>query len=302
MKARPIVWALILIGAAVCRSDGAELELTSFDLERQKIAYQYAGLAMDQDSGDVSLADLATSADREPPKATPKSPMKAFLLSAAVPGLGQYYYGSRVKPFVFLGAEIAAWVLYIKWDGEGNDLTADYEAFNQAHWSRESYEQEYLLWSYGVTDDDSVANSPGITHHLPDTRTQQYYEMTGKYNQFAWGWDDASLDGRTLDSYSVGDPPPRILSEELTPFSARRLQYETMRDDANSKYDQANWMIIASVFNRLVSGVEAFLVTKSRNNKIARTGDDFARLNVRARVRSFHEKYDTPYVQFTFKF
>ncbi|MEW5796303.1 MAG: hypothetical protein AB1772_08060, partial [Candidatus Zixiibacteriota bacterium] len=38
-----------------------------------------------------------------------KSPFKAFILSAVLPGAGQYYMGSRIKPILFLGAEAAAW-------------------------------------------------------------------------------------------------------------------------------------------------------------------------------------------------
>ncbi|MFQ5454209.1 MAG: hypothetical protein ACE5D6_08490, partial [Candidatus Zixiibacteriota bacterium] len=54
---------------------------------------------------------------------TLKSPAKAFFLSLAVPGLGQYYYGSKIKPVLFLGAEISSWMFYFKWHNEGNDIT-----------------------------------------------------------------------------------------------------------------------------------------------------------------------------------
>ena len=60
-----------------------------------------------------------------------KSPAKAFILSLAVPGLGQYYYGSKIKPLVFLGVEVTSWVLYFKWNSEGDDITAEFEAFNR---------------------------------------------------------------------------------------------------------------------------------------------------------------------------
>ena len=59
----------------------------------------------------------------------------------------------RWLPILFFGAEVATWAMYFNWHNEGEDLTNKFEAFNRTHWSRDSYEQEYLLWAYGVTDD-----------------------------------------------------------------------------------------------------------------------------------------------------
>ncbi len=33
-------------------------------------------------------------------------------------------------------------------------------------------------------------NDTWVTHSLPSTKTQQYYEMVGKYLQFVYGWKD----------------------------------------------------------------------------------------------------------------
>jgi hypothetical protein len=304
MKLKAIGCVAVLMSAAVGETYCVELPSSWTETERQKIRYEYSASAMAYaDTGETEVDFTVESAQQEPLTVQRKSPLKAFLLSMAVPGLGQYYYGSRIKPFLFFGAEVAVWALHIKWHGEGDDLTDAYEAFNRIHWSRDSYENKYLLWAYDVTDDDSVPNAPGITHHLPDEETQQYFEMTGKYNQFAWGWDDAVLDGRVLDDVAPpNEPPPRIVSDSTTPYSARRLEYETMRDDANDKYNDANRMIIVSIVNRLISGFEAYLMTRSHNSKIAERDREFVRLKVRAKLRSFNDKRDTPFVQFTYKF
>jgi hypothetical protein len=61
-------------------------------------------------------------------------------------------------------------------------------------------------------------------------------------------------------------------------------------------------MIIVSIVNRLISGFEAYLVTRSHNSKIVERDGEFVRLKVRAKLRSFNAKRDTPFVQFTYKF
>ena len=275
-----------------------------FDIEQMKIRFNTASQPL-YDSEVLSLSE--EFATEKPPVYESgrgyKSPTKAFFLSLAVPGLGQYYYGSRVKPFVFLGAEVAAWVFYFNWHGEGDDITAEFQAFNKAHWSREDYEDKYLLWVFGVTSDTELpTGTRGITHHLPDDFTQQFYEMTGKYNQFSWGWDDAVLDGRDLDSYSMSDPPDTVLGAETVPFSANRLHYETRRNDANNAYDRATRMIFVSMANRLISAFEALFTTRSNNRKLRAYDGEFGRIKVRTSLKSYYAKSDTPFITVTCKF
>ena len=113
--------------------------------------------------------------------------------------------------------------MYAKCHGDGNDITDRYEAFNRTYWHDDRY-ATYLFWNYGVTDDDLI-NSAETTHHLPDTRTQQYYEMTGKYDQFAWGWDDAVRGWWPRGAWGSGGrflPGRRILQQGLA--SGRRTE------------------------------------------------------------------------------
>ena len=237
-----------------------------------------------------------------------KSPAKAFFLSLALPGLGQFYYGSKVKPFIFLGVEATSWAYYFKWHNDGNDITDEFESFNRDHWIRDNYENKFLQWVAGVNDDNNVGTEfYEITHHLPDTRTQQYYEMTGKYDQFSWGWDDAVLNGNTIDDYSSSNPPPRVLNDSTTPYSANRLFYERRRKDANDKFDQAKKMVILSMTNRLISAFEAFFMTKHINKKMNHKESSlkrksFSSMKFSAKLKSLHSKRDTPYLTFTYKF
>ncbi len=292
-----IVLAFVLVAGG---NASVELKSSVFETELQAVRYQQSVAAVGE-FDEITVGDDAGDGltdTREMVK--PKSATKAFLLSLAVPGLGQYYYGSRVKPFAFLAVEALAWGMNIKLNNDADDITAEFEAYNRAHWSQSDYET-YLLWTYGKGDDDSLGWVQAISHHIPDTRTQQYYEMTGKYDQFAWGWDDAVYQGNHLTDYDNSDNPPPPL-DVGTAYSARRMAYEQRRHDANEKYDQAKKMVYVAMVNHLFSAFEAYFVTKSLNAKIPSGKQAFSRLNVRADLRSFYTKQDTPYMRVSYKF
>ena len=126
--------------------------------------------------------------------------------------------------------------------------------------------------------------------------------MTGKYNQFAWGWDDANYEGNYLEDYSQINPPPTITSEELAPVSARRVIYEGMRHNANLKYDQARKMVALAIVNHLVSGFEALFAARRHNDQVGSEDAIFARLDMHASLKSYSTKRDTPFVQLSYKF
>ncbi len=272
----------------------------SFDQELQKIKYSYA-LAF-PDNKTLLLAqeeiDSNENSFNGESKSGYKSPAKAFLMSLALPGLGQFYSGSKVKAAAFVGVEAMAWLMRGKWNSEGTDLTAEFEQFNRDHWSQTVYE-EYLFHAYGVMDDDSV-NAQEASHHLPDTRTQQYYEMTGKYDQFSWGWDDADLNGQVYADWDSSFPTA-VVGGATVPNSPRRLLYETMRLDANNKFDKANKMLMVVFANHLISAVEAYLSTKKRNNSDS-FDPEFSRLKVETNIKSTYSWRDTPYLSVGYKF
>lgn len=290
---------LIFSSNALGTSDSPNISV--FDKELHKVRYNVAyAAAADGWDFDEPFANEPNSFK----SSGKKSPGKAFLMSLAVPGLGQYYYGSKIKPIAFIGVEATAWILHLNWHNKGEELTDEFEQYNRDHWIQDHYE-DYLEIAYGYRDDehDSIT-APEVSHNLPDTRTQQYYEMTGKYDQFAWGWDDAELNGLTHDDFDTSLTstfPPRITSPETKPYSANRLEYETMRDNANKKLDNANKMVMVALANHVVSAIEAFISTKSVNNK-ARKAGEFSSWKIKPTLKSYNSKRDTPYLKVTYKF
>lgn len=292
--------AVVLVAGTVSANPS---DISVFDQEHHKIKYSYAYSSSVGFENAWDFQEELPAGDEIMNAPSKKSPAKAFLLSLAVPGLGQYYYGSKVKSAAFLGIEAASWIMHTKWHGDGNDLENAFEEFNRTHWIQGRYE-DYLEIVYGSRDDDSIS-AMEVSHNLPDTRTQQYYEMTGKYDQFAWGWDDAILYDSIQYNSSTGDwggdIPPAITGPSFAPTSERRIAYEIMRDNANKKFDDANKMLMVVLANHVLSAMEAFISTKSLNKKFKKAGE-FSNWKIRPTMKSYNHKRDTPYIKVTYKF
>ena len=171
-------------------------------------------------------------ADTQKPVLKKKKPAVGILLSAAVPGGGEIYSGSWIKGVLFLGAEIALWTGYSTLSKEGKKWEDIFQVYADDHWSRERWEAN---------------KQPGDpdTHTLPDTKTQQYYEMIGKYDQFQAGWD----------------------SEEGSPEKTRDY-YETLRDKSNRYLIQASYCTMAVLANHLISALDTGWTIRRYNRRM----------------------------------
>jgi len=114
----------------------------------------------------------------------------------------------------------------------------------------------------------SWTGSTEFTHQLPTRqegdkhvldRTQQYYEMIGKYHQFAAGWNDFngwSGDSLISGTNNSGNPYRDYHSKKQTDI------YEDMRDEANQAYEVGTNFVMLAVLNRVVSAFDAAYVIK----------------------------------------
>ena len=203
-----------------------------------------------------------------------KSVGRAALYSAVLPGSGQYYNGSIWKTILFAGIEVAAWTAYFVYDSKGDQSDADMRSFADMNWSEHKYwswlydkaQQQNVenLPSYTLTDrnpetgivylidyDQEMANSLRFleeelnhTHKLPETKTQQYYEMIYKYlTQFGNAWDDA-------DFYTTYYGNTNTLTPQM-------FTYRDMRNQTNEYFDNATAAINVIMINHLLSALEA---------------------------------------------
>lgn len=215
-----------------------------------------------------------------------KSALLAGVMSMVVPGAGEFYTKSYWRAGGFVLAEAALWVFYVSYYSKGNNQTDLFQNFADDHWSVVKYAQwvqdnkavlnpdvsgftgvlikgpanlppwEQVDWDQINRLENLIAqrSGNGFTHQLPHRPEQQYYELIGKYTQFAAGWDDAGV-----------MTPERILNSDV---STRFLDYSKMRGKANDYYNIATTGSILLVVNHLLSAIDAAWSAAQFNNQL----------------------------------
>ncbi|OPX33484.1 hypothetical protein B1H10_05815 [candidate division KSB1 bacterium 4484_188] len=241
------------------------------ELVVQRLAWKQAAMAnTGQDAKTVS-----SSAPEQ------RSVKKAVAFSVLVPGSGQFYAKSYLKAALFFAVEMGAWAVNISYNKKGDNKDAEFKEFADQHWS----EIRYFSWIYYQYKDDinqeiggALETDPNgilsqedynaykevirkyennFSHRLPHSKTQQYYEMIGKYPaQFGNAWDDASF-----DVTYTGYPPAK-----LTP---RNKLYMDMRNDANRFYNIAGYGTMTALVNHILAAIDAGFTARRFNRKHA---------------------------------
>ena len=199
-----------------------------------------------------------------------KSPVLAGLLSAAVPGAGQFYNEDYWKAAIFAvleGALITSAVIY---NNKGDDQNAKFEAYADQYWSVVKYADWLIQYEYQGTNPGIILNrDPNLptweqvdfnslnqfetgSHNLARHGEQQFYEMIGKYHQFSPGWDDFPVTQGTVD-----------------PISPHFTYYANERGKANDYYNIGDKLVLGVIINHAASVVEAILGANSYNNNLA---------------------------------
>lgn len=277
-----LVAFLVLISAALALAENQSLptgEIGSSLAVRELKNYQRLAELTDYNFASSGFEDFPMTSDIF--DIDYKSPGKGFLYSMMIPGAGQLYTGSKTKAFIFMGIEALAWGGYMVYHNQGKNQEKDNNAFADAHWDPERY-YNYLVENLGITSDDQeyIENDTvkTFTHHLPDTKTQQYYEMIGKYDQFRYGWDDTDyLRGKDSSDY--------------------RNAYLQDRNTANDKFDKAKLGAIVALANHMFSAFDAALSARRYN----RQQDSFSEISIKARMAKYEGK-QMPKIILTYKF
>lgn len=208
-----------------------------------------------------------------------KSPFKAFMLSLAVPGLGELYLGHKIRAASFFAADVALWSGYFVYHGKGSDKEKEYKQYARTHYSSNTF----LDW--WDTLPDSIKD--GYSHRLPVDASgdpiynHEYYENIGKYDQFQVGWDDIGLNF----------PPPPIGE---TFVSGHRSFYLNLRKKSNDYFTKASTIAMVSIANHIISAFDAAISAKKFN----RGGH---RYSLRLTPKNY-EGETVPFLEFAAKF
>ncbi|MDP2984684.1 MAG: hypothetical protein Q8O92_15300, partial [Candidatus Latescibacter sp.] len=106
-----------------------------------------------------------------------------------------------------------------------------------------------------------------ISHTIPSSKTQQYYEMIGKYPQFVYGWEDITKNNAALRD-STGKANGNFDEDIRNVVSPDRNQYMNMRKQSNDKLKLGQDGIDLMIINRMVSAIDAARLAYHHNKKI----------------------------------
>ena len=207
-----------------------------------------------------------------------KSPGRALLYSAMLPGLGEFYAGARKRAVLFFGLEAAAWGLYFSWNGKGKDIEEDFRGVADEQWDV----LRYMDWrgstisrnssiTHGLPCSTFVVGGEGISQ-CPEVERQQYYELIGKYDQFVSGWEDVRDRGGNLVQPTEIDSAENFVSEH-------RFAYEDQRNESNRFLKRATNVAGLILVNHVISAIDA-----SRAARLTARGADQATLQRRTRL------------------
>ncbi|MCW9096965.1 MAG: hypothetical protein OQJ93_06205, partial [Ignavibacteriaceae bacterium] len=178
---------------------------------------------------------------------------------------------------IFVAVEAALITTAVVYDNKGDDQTNYFQNYaddytNPNHnWNVVRYAQwliDYQDADPSIRKDDWDVNDTRMapwdrvnwaelntaetgSHHLYPHGDQQYYEMIGKYHQYAAGWNDYA-----------GGANNELISQNFTYYSG-------LRGQANDYYNTASTAVVGVYINHLLSAAEAVWGATRFNSNLA---------------------------------
>ena len=200
-----------------------------------------------------------------------KSPLLSGVLSAIVPGAGQFYNEDYWIAGIFVAVEAGLITTALIYDKKGDDQTQFFQNYADDynnpdhHWSVVDYAEwlnTYHNKNIQINPDESLPpwqrvnwaelNAAEVgSHHLYPHGDQQYYEMIGKYHEYAAGWNDFN-----------GGANNDLISPNFTHYSG-------LRGQANDYYNTASTAVVGVYINHLLSAAEAVWGATRFNSNLA---------------------------------
>lgn len=181
----------------------------------------------------------------------PKSPGKAFLFSAIVPGSGEFYCGAK-RGALFVATEIAFWATYFVLNGQGEDIKTEYIAYVDEHIRFEADSPATSTANWTLEDYEHATQSDNW-HYVYTEENGRPLDRVGKFY-----WDDLPAD--RIDQPGAID----MISES-------RAEAREKRDSSNDKLKQAKFFLGLVVINHVVSAIDARIAAIVYNKQIPET-------------------------------
>ncbi len=216
------------------------------------LSYNSNYLTLDHDNSlirdkDISNYSFLVRSDPSSLYIQKKSPEKAFLLSAIVPGTGEFYSGSK-RGIVFISAEAAFWISYFVLHRRADEINDSYldAVRKNIRFEEDSPVKSTDTWTL---EDFEHATQSDNWHYVYTENNGKPIPRVGKFY-----WSDAE---------ATKDEP----AGELVNNSKLRQQAYKTRMSANKKYKQAKIGLGLVVANHVVSAIDARILAINRNKR-----------------------------------
>lgn len=192
-----------------------------------------------------------------------KLPKRALFFSAILPGAGELYAKSYLKAAGFFLIEVSAWTFYGIYTQKGKEKEDEFQAYADEKWDPKKW------YSWYINIDSTKRNQMTHASHMEElilpfikdqgevNKTQQYYEMIGKYAEFVVGWEGTRND---------------VTYEDLLQYRRDEVQiaddYMKMRAKSNDLFAQARTGTTIAMLNHLLSAIDAAWSAKIHNNRL----------------------------------
>ena len=189
--------------------------------------------------GSLSIEEHQGALNIEPMK----SPTKAFLYSALVPGSGQLYIGAK-RGYLQIAAEAGLLAAYFITRSSAQDLREDYREHVRNH---VIFEGPTKFDDWDPIEDFEHATLYDNWHNVYTDNNGEPLERVGK-----WYWEDRKA--FKDENRKTHDSPQRKVAYEL-------------RMEANDKFQAAKTFLGIAILNHVVSAIDARIAAKSYNRK-----------------------------------
>lgn len=213
--------------------------------------------------------ELRINTEQAPKKK--KSMALGVVLSALLPGTGEFYGENYLKAGIFFGVEVLAWSYFIYFTKKGDNKTDEYQAYADKYWNVYTYaawlKNEGFDGAGGIDlnanpdvlrEQIMACERQNFSHTMPEYYSQQYYELIGKYQNFQAGWTN-------LEHVPTKAPGPYFYQDYKDPIFTN---YSNERQKANDFYDYAKVGPITAILNHILSAADAAWTISTFNNRI----------------------------------
>ncbi|RPI12606.1 MAG: hypothetical protein EHM58_19955 [Ignavibacteriae bacterium] len=198
-----------------------------------------------------------------PDESQKKSQLLAIGLSALLPGAGEFYAKSYIKSAIFLAVEAASWIYFAAYQSKGDSQTDKFQSYADTYWSMRKYGQWLkdgdFIGAEGINPNEENLNvlrdqiiaceqQNPFSHTLPVYKSQQYYELIGKYQTFQGGWTNLQHDPDNIPT------SPYYYRTYRDPIF---LAYADERQLANDYFNYAKTGIYVAILNHILSAADA---------------------------------------------